>query len=102
VVRAVAQKHGLHATFMPKPIYGIAGSGMHLHVSLFKDSENVFYDPSSADGLSQMCKQFIAGVLNTPGRFRQLLTQRLIPISAWYQVMKLRCILPGHIATVVL
>ncbi|HHV15547.1 MAG TPA: type I glutamate--ammonia ligase [Gelria sp.] len=63
VVRAVAQKHGLHATFMPKPIYGIAGSGMHLHVSLFKDSENVFYDPSSADGLSQMCKQFIAGVL---------------------------------------
>lgn len=63
VVRAVAQKHGLHATFMPKPLYGIAGSGMHLHVSLFKDSENVFYDPLSPDGLSQMCKQFIAGVL---------------------------------------
>jgi glutamine synthetase len=63
VVRAVAQKHGLHATFMPKPVYGIAGSGMHLHVSLFKGAENIFYDPNSPDGLSQECKQFIAGVL---------------------------------------
>lgn len=63
VVRTVAQNHGLHATFMPKPIYGIAGSGMHLHISLFKGSENVFADPESPDGLSLLCKQFIAGVL---------------------------------------
>lgn len=64
VVRAVAQRHGLHATFMPKPIYGIAGSGMHLHVSLFKDGENIFFDPGAEDGLSNVCRSFIAGVLN--------------------------------------
>lgn len=64
VVRAVAQRHGLHATFMPKPIYGIAGSGMHLHISLFKDGQNAFYDPSREDGLSDTCRHFIAGILN--------------------------------------
>jgi glutamine synthetase len=63
VVRTVAQRHGLHATFMPKPIYGIAGSGMHLHISLFKNGSNMFYDPQSPDGLSSDCKNFIAGVL---------------------------------------
>ncbi|HOQ09431.1 MAG TPA: type I glutamate--ammonia ligase [Syntrophomonadaceae bacterium] len=63
VVRTVAQQHGLHATFMPKPIYGIAGSGMHLHVSLFKDGENAFYDPQAEDGLSRVCRSFLAGVL---------------------------------------
>jgi len=62
-VRTVAQKHGLHATFMPKPIYGVAGSGMHLHVSLFKGETNVFYDESAEDGLSTVCRSFIAGVL---------------------------------------
>ncbi|SHH02872.1 glutamine synthetase [Thermosyntropha lipolytica DSM 11003] len=63
VVRMVAQRHGLHATFMPKPIYGIAGSGMHLHCSLFKGDRNIFYDENSPDGLSDTCKYFIAGVL---------------------------------------
>ncbi|HNX28713.1 MAG TPA: type I glutamate--ammonia ligase [Syntrophomonadaceae bacterium] len=63
VVRTVAQKHGMHATFMPKPIYGIAGSGMHLHVSLFKDGKNAFYDETKKDGLSSACWHFIAGVL---------------------------------------
>jgi len=63
IVRTVAQKHGLHATFMPKPIYGIAGSGMHMHVSLFKEAKNAFYDPQKSDGLSDICKYFIAGVL---------------------------------------
>ncbi len=63
VVRTVAQKHGLHATFMPKPIYGIAGSGMHLHISLFKDGENVFYDSSKKDGLSDICRNFVAGII---------------------------------------
>ncbi len=63
VVRTVAGHHGLHATFMPKPIYGIAGSGMHLHISLFKGEENVFYDNSKKDGLSDICRYFIAGVI---------------------------------------
>jgi len=63
VVRTVAQSHGLHATFMPKPVYGINGSGMHLHVSLFKDGQNIFYDASQEDGLSEECRSFIAGVL---------------------------------------
>lgn len=63
VVRTVAQRHGLHATFMPKPVFGINGSGMHLHISLFKDGENVFYDPAQKDGLSEICRSFIAGVM---------------------------------------
>jgi len=63
VVRTIAQKHGLHATFMPKPIFGTAGSGMHLNISLFKDGKNAFYDPSAPNGLSDIAMHFIAGVL---------------------------------------
>jgi len=63
IVRMVAQRHGLHATFMPKPIYGINGSGMHMHISLFKDRENIFYDSQRDGGLSDTCLYFIAGVM---------------------------------------
>lgn len=63
VVRTIAQRHGLHATFMPKPIYGIAGSGMHTNMSLFKGSENAFYDPNDEQGLSKDAYSFIAGIL---------------------------------------
>jgi len=63
VVRTVAQRHGLHATFMPKPVFGINGSGMHLHISLFKDGKNIFNDAAKEDGLSEECRHFIAGVL---------------------------------------
>lgn len=62
-VRIVAALHGLHATFMPKPIYGIAGSGMHLNISLFRDGKNAFYDPNTDNGLSDIAGYFIAGVL---------------------------------------
>ncbi len=62
-VKTVAQKNGLHATFMPKPIFGINGSGMHTNMSLFKDGKNVFADPSDAHGLSKEAYAFIAGLL---------------------------------------
>ena len=62
-VKTVAQKNGLHATFMPKPVFGINGSGMHTNMSLFKDGKNVFYDPNDARGLSKEAYSFIAGLL---------------------------------------
>src|SRR5699024_9707801 len=52
VVRTIARKHGLHATFMPKPLFGIAGSGMHCNMSLFNGEENVFYDKKGEIELS--------------------------------------------------
>jgi len=63
VVRRVADMHGLHATFMPKPIRGINGSGMHVHQSLFRGEENVFHDPKAANGLSDTARWYIGGVL---------------------------------------
>ncbi|MCY9545661.1 type I glutamate--ammonia ligase [Lysinibacillus xylanilyticus] len=63
VVKTIARKHGLHATFMPKPLFGEAGSGMHFNVSLFKGKENSFYDESTELGLSETAMQFMAGVL---------------------------------------
>jgi glutamine synthetase len=63
VVRKVAQQHGLHATFMPKPIAGINGSGMHTHQSLFKDGENAFYDANGEYQISQVGLSYIGGLL---------------------------------------
>ena len=62
--KSIAQRNGLHATFMPKPIYDIAGNGMHLNMSLFKDGKNVFCDPSGERGLSRTAYSFIAGLLD--------------------------------------
>lgn len=62
-VKTLAQRNGLHATFMPKPLYGIAGNGMHLNMSLFKDGKNVFYDENGERQLSQTAYAFIAGLL---------------------------------------
>ncbi|MDD4378251.1 MAG: glutamine synthetase, partial [Eubacteriales bacterium] len=64
VIKTIAQRHGLHATFMPKPIYGICGSGMHINQSLFKDGENVFYNEKDSLGLSPIAYSYIGGVLN--------------------------------------
>lgn len=63
VVKTIARKHGLHATFMAKPLYGIAGSGMHCNMSLFKGQENVFYDENGEMQLSQIAYHFMAGLL---------------------------------------
>lgn len=63
VTRIIALRHNLHATFMPKPIFGINGSGMHIHLSLFKGGKNVFYDPAATNQLSSTALHFIGGVL---------------------------------------
>ncbi|WP_411967731.1 type I glutamate--ammonia ligase [Haloferax sp. YSSS75] len=63
VVRAIAAEHDLHATFMPKPIARINGSGMHTHISLFQDGENAFHDGDDEFDLSETAKQFTAGIL---------------------------------------
>ncbi|ENH97917.1 glutamine synthetase [Gracilibacillus halophilus YIM-C55.5] len=65
VVKTIAQKFGLHATFMPKPIFGENGNGMHVNMSLFdeKAGENAFFDPTDERQLSQEAYQFIAGLL---------------------------------------
>ncbi len=62
-VKAIAQRHGLYATFMPKPMYGRAGSGMHTHQSLFKDGQNLFYQASDPYRLSPLAYSFMAGQL---------------------------------------
>lgn len=61
--KTIALKHNLHVTFMPKPIFGINGSGMHTHLSLFKNGENIFYDPNGKYRLSQEALYFIGGLL---------------------------------------
>ncbi len=63
-VKSIAQKNGLHATFMPKPVFGINGSGMHTNMSLFKDGRNAFYYESDPLKLSKTAYNFIAGLLH--------------------------------------
>jgi glutamine synthetase len=63
VVKQVAIQNGVYATFMPKPVFGINGSGMHVHQSLFKGNKNAFFDPSDKYNLSKVAKSFIAGLL---------------------------------------
>ena len=65
VLKAIAQRHGLHATFMPKPIAGVNGTGMHVHQSLFdiETGKNVFFDEHAEYMLSDVAKSYIAGIL---------------------------------------
>ncbi|MGA0034556.1 MAG: glutamine synthetase family protein [Ilumatobacteraceae bacterium] len=63
IVREVAAAHGVYATFMPKPLEGVQGSGMHTHLSLFTGDDNAFYDENDEYNLSPLAKSFMAGLL---------------------------------------
>jgi glutamine synthetase len=85
VVKEIASKFGVYATFMPKPIFGINGSGMHTHQSLFKGDNNTFFDAKSKDNLSDTAYKFIAGLLKHSKEICSIFAQttnsykRLIP-----------------------
>lgn len=86
VVKAIASKYGFHATFMPKPIFGINGSGMHTNQSLFNmDGSNAFEDTSDSGGLSKVAYQYIAGIIKNARGFSAITNplvnsyKRLVP-----------------------
>lgn len=85
VVKEVAMKHNVYATFMPKPILGQNGSGMHTHMSLFKDGKNAFFDPEDPCYLSGEARSFVAGLLEYAPEFCLVTNQfvnsykRLVP-----------------------
>lgn len=84
-VKEVAAAHGVHATFMPKPLEGVQGSGMHLHLSLFKGEDNAFYDENDPYNLSATAKSFMAGLLRHAAEITAITNQtvnsykRLVP-----------------------
>jgi len=85
VIKEIAQRHGLYATFMPKPIFGIAGSGMHTHQSLFKNGRNVFFDKTDPYYLSKIARHYTAGLLKYAPEICSVVSQwvnsykRLVP-----------------------
>jgi len=85
VVKEIARKHGIYATFMPKPIYGQNGSGMHVHQSLFEGGKNLFFKSSDKHYLSDLAKQYTAGLLKHVREITLVLNQwvnsykRLVP-----------------------
>jgi glutamine synthetase len=85
VVREIAALRGVHATFMPKPLENIQGSGMHLHLSLFRGDTNAFHDPDDAYNLSATAKKFMAGLLHHAAEITAITNQtvnsykRLVP-----------------------
>jgi glutamine synthetase len=85
VVKEVAAGQGVYATFMPKPLEGVQGSGMHIHLSLFRDEQNAFFDATDAYNLSPVAKSFMAGLLRHAGEITAITNQtvnsykRLVP-----------------------
>jgi len=85
IVKEVAAHNGLHATFMPKPLHGENGSGMHVHQSLFRGEQNAFFSEDDPDHLSELAKGFIAGQLKHMREICPILNQwvnsfkRLVP-----------------------
>lgn len=85
VVKEIAYKHGVYATFMPKPVFGQNGSGMHTHQSLFRGEKNAFFDANDPTHLSPIGKSYIAGLLKYAKEISSVLAQwvnsykRLVP-----------------------
>lgn len=85
VVRTIARKHGLHATFMPKPLFGVNGSGMHANMSLFQGADNVFDNQENELGLSRTAMQFLSGIIDHAQNFTSVTNplvnsyKRLVP-----------------------
>ena len=85
IVREIAAAQGVHATFMPKPLEGVQGSGMHTHVSLFRGDQNAFFDAADGYTLSPLAKSFMAGLLRHAAEITAITNQtvnsykRLVP-----------------------
>jgi len=85
VVKEIAHQYGCYATFMPKPLFGVNGSGMHTHQSLFKGDKNAFFDPADEYHLSEVGKGYIAGLLKHAPEITSVTSQwinsyrRLVP-----------------------
>jgi glutamine synthetase len=109
VVKEVAQRFGVYATFMPKPVFGMNGSGMHVHQSLFKGDKNAFFDAKDKFHLSKIAKSYIAGLLKHSREITAVTSQwvnsykRLVPgyeapvYIAWAK--KNRSTLSGYLNT---
>jgi glutamine synthetase len=91
VVKALARQAGIAASFMPKPLEGVQGSGMHTHLSLWRDDANAFVDPDDRYGLSELAHRFIAGLLAHAGEITAVTNQ-------W--VNSYKRLVPGHEAPV--
>ena len=113
VAKEIAQQNGIYATFMPKPLFGVNGSGMHTHQSLAKGGKNAFYDAKDQWNLSEVAKQFIAGQLKNAREICSVLDQwvnsykRLVPgyeapvYISWAQrnrtaLIRVPCYRPGQ------
>ncbi len=90
-IKSIAHQHGLHATFMPKPIARINGSGMHVHQSIFKDGKNLFYDKNGKYHLSDVARHYVGGQL----QHARAITAVLNPIVNSYKRL-----VPGYEAPV--
>ena len=116
VVKEVARQHGVYATFMPKPVFGINGSGMHVHQSLFSDGKNAFFDARDKNYLSGTAKRYVAGLMHHAREFCSITNpninsyKRIVPgyeapvYIAWSRsnrsaMIRIPDIRPGHDAS---
>ena len=99
LVKEVARRSGAFATFMPKPIAGENGSGMHVHLSIFKDSTNAFFDKKDEHHLSATAKHFIAGVLEHSREIALITNQMQIPTNGSCRATRRQCTSRGPSGT---